>query len=98
MTRASAIVRKPTDALINDIEDAKRFNFSSVPKLNHDGKLKKPNLFSLILQRYYIEICLYGVEKWEIYLSNAVTIAIFFVIMKSLFNLVAPEHMQHYFF
>ena len=78
--------KKVTNAILSDIEDAQRFNYTSVPDL-HLKHEKKPGLLTALLQRYYIETCLYAVEKWELHVTNAVSIAIFFFIAKSIYTL-----------
>lgn len=78
--------KKVTSALLTDIEAAERHNYTSVPALHAGGK-RKVGLVQLLLSRYYVETCLYAVEKWELYATNIVGVAIFFFLAKSLYTL-----------
>lgn len=94
----STSTKKVTNAILSDIEEAQRYNYTNVPKL-HTDKKEKVGLFTMMLRRYYIETCLYAVEKWEMHVTNAACIAIFFFIAKSLFTLamIAFESVQQLF-
>lgn len=84
---STTIQKKVTNAILSDIEEAQRYNYTNVPKLPSPDTKKKVGFFTAFLRRYYIETCLYAVEKWEMYVTNAACIAIFFFIAKSLFTL-----------
>lgn len=79
---------KVTKAILSDIEQAKHFNFTSVPDLRAKGGEKAVGPFRALLRRYYIETALYAVERWEMHVTNIVSIAVFFFLAKSLYTLV----------